>query len=135
MRSHRKPGADAGPPVGGRRDLAPAAQLARALPHRRQPDPVSWIGGQAPAVVTYLDAQPVIQGQAHLAAMGLGVPTRIGQRLQRDPVGGHLNRGGQPVQPVRRLHLHLEALAVQPQAGGLLAQGRDQAEFVQGWWT
>jgi hypothetical protein len=85
---------------------------------------------QADAVVGDLQLQPVAYGEPDVAGACFRVVDDVGQGLLRNAVGGHLNGGGKRWQVFRGLHGDVEA--VMTVVGRLLADGRDQAQFVEG---
>ena len=93
------------------------------------PTPARYASGKpVPSSRTSTARQPSIDGDADGARARLRVARRVGDRLERDPVCGHLDRCGQRRQVGRAVDDDAK-VAVQP--GGLLAQRADESELVE----
>ncbi len=111
----------------GAGDLAVPSELLRALAQRQQADPHLPVGVDASSVVRDLDLEgSVHEHQPDPAAVGSGVTRGVAQRLGGDPVGRHLDRGGQRGEALR-LDGGPERLVL-----GQLGQGAHEPAVVQG---
>ena len=98
-RGHRGPqgkrARDPGAAAGARPDRERAAELGRALAHRGQADARAQVPGSPTPSSRDLDTAGRLRARGATGSGGVGVPGDVGQRLGGDPVGGHLDRGGE----------------------------------------
>ncbi|ALE79024.1 hypothetical protein WY02_11940 [Pseudonocardia sp. AL041005-10] len=130
----RQPGPhDGAAGVGGQHRARPA-ELRGPFAHRQRPHPGDDVGRDPATVVDDLHHQEAgPTGQPDAGGAGGGVPHHVRQGLGRDPVRGHLHRGGQG-RPLALLD-HGHGQTGRGRAARQLAQRTRRAELVERGWS
>lgn len=99
--------------------------------HRSEPDTSGSGRGDPGAVVFDVDDELLVLVDRHMAMAGAGVAGGVGHRFDRDPVGGELDRRGDPSQISVVGDVDGEAVGVGAETHRLPADGFDETEVVE----